>query len=100
MQRSTDKLRTGHAALAALAVPDPHHQPRPSTIITKASYGNPLNILQLNANGISNKQVELGEFLVQHKVKVAVIHKSKLSLNFRTPNIENFTNAKEVVYSH
>ena len=79
--------------------------PLPSPITTKASDGEPFTILQFNANG--NKQVELGEFLERHKVKVVVIQESKLTLNSRTPNIQNVTNvkkavieAKEVVYSH
>ena len=75
--------------------------PQPSPITTKASVGDPFTILQFNANGIGYKQVELGEFLERHKVKVAVIEESKLTLNSRTPNIQNTViNAKEVVYSH
>ena len=73
--------------------PTPH--PHPSPITTKASDGDAFTILQFNANGIGNKQVELGEFLEQHKVKVAVIQESKLTLNFRTPNIQNFTTVRK-----
>ena len=51
--------------------------------------------MQYNANGIDNKQVELGEFLERHKVKVAVIQESKLTLNSRTPNIQNFTTERK-----
>ena len=87
-QRSADKLRTGHAALS---VPHPLHQPLPSPITTKPSDRNRFIILQCNANGIRNKQVELGEFLERHKVKVAVTQESKLTLNFRTSNIQNLT---------
>ena len=61
----------------------PIPQPLPSPITTKASDGDPFTILQFNANGIGNKQVELGEFLERHKVKVAVIQESKLTLNSR-----------------
>ena len=47
----------------------PIPQPLPSP--TKDSDGDPFTILQFNANGIGNKQVELYEFLERHKVKVA-----------------------------
>ena len=67
----------------------------PITNYNKASDGDPFTILQFNANGISNKQVELGEFLERHKVKVAVIQESKLTLNSRTPNIQNFPTVKK-----
>ena len=69
----------------------PKPQPLPSPITNKASDGDPFTILQFNANGIGNKQVELGKFLERHKVKVAVIQESKLTLNSQTPNIQNFT---------
>ena len=85
--------------------PIPQSLPSPNT--TKASDGDPFTILQFNANGIGNKQVELGEFLGRHKVKMAVIQESKLTLKSRMPNIQNFTTvrknvlkAKDVVYSH
>ena len=78
-----------------------------SPITTKASDGDPVTILQFNVNGIGNKQVELGEFLERHKVKVAVIQESKLTLNSRTLTIHSLTTvrktvikAKDVVYSH
>ena len=73
----------------------PIPQPFPSPITTKASDGNTFTILQFNANGIGNKQVELGEFLERHKVKVAVIQESKLTLNSRTPNIQNFNTVRK-----
>ena len=38
-------------------------KPLPSPITTKASDGDPFTILQINANGIGNKQVELGDLL-------------------------------------
>ena len=40
--------------------------------------------MQFNANGISKKLTELGEFLERHNLKVAVIQESKLSSNYRT----------------
>ena len=61
----------------------PIPKPLPSPITTKASDGVPFTILQFNANGIGNKQVELCEFLERHKVKVVVIQESKLTLNSR-----------------
>ena len=67
----------------------------PSPITTKASDGDPFTILQFNANGIDNKQVELCEFLERHKFKVAVIQESKLTLNYLTPNIQNFTTVRK-----
>ena len=70
----------------------------PSPITTKVSDGDPFTILQFNTNGIGNKQVELGEFLERHKVKVAVIQESKFTLNSRTPNIQNFTTVRK--YRH
>ena len=61
---------------------------------TKASDGDPFTILQFNANGIGNKQVELGDFLERHK-KVAVIQESKFTLNSQRPNIQNFTTVRK-----
>ena len=65
------------------------------TNYTKASDGDPFTILQFNAKGIGNKQVELGDFLERHEVKVALIQKSRLTLNSRTPNIQNFTTVRK-----
>ena len=67
--------------------PTPHSSP----ITPEASDGNPFINLQFNANASGNKQVELGELVERHKVKVAMIQESKLTLNSRTPNIQNFT---------
>ena len=80
------------ACISCRSPPTPQlPKPLPSPITTKASDVDPFTILQFNANGIGNKQVELGDFLEWHKVKVAVIQESKLTLNSRTPNIQNFT---------
>ena len=70
----------------------PIPKPLPSLITTKASDGDPFTILQFNANGIGNKQVE---FLERQKVKAAVIQESKLTLNSRMPNIQNFTTVRK-----
>ena len=84
------------ACISCSSPPTPHiPKPLPSPIITKASDGDPFTVLQFNANGIGNKQVELGDFLERHKVKVAVIQESKLTLNSRTPNIQNFTTLRK-----
>ena len=70
-------------------------KPLPSPITTKASDGDPFTILQFNANGIGNKQVELGKFLEQQKFKVAVIQESKLTLNSPTLNIQHFSTVRK-----
>ena len=49
------------------------------------------NILQWNANGIGNKQMELSIFLEAHDVKVAAIQESMLTAKSRSPNIQNYT---------
>ena len=80
------------ACISCSSPPSPQiPKPLPSPITTKASDGDPFTILQFNANDIGNKQVELADLLERHKVKVAVIQESKLTLNYRTPNIQNFT---------
>ena len=50
-----------------------------------------VNILQWNANGIGNNQMELSIFLEAHNVKVAAIQESKLMAKSRSPNIQNNT---------
>ena len=75
------------ACISCRSPPTPQiPKPLPLPMTTKASDGDPFTILQFNANGIGNKQVELGDLLERHKVKVAVIQESKLTLNSRTPN--------------
>ena len=93
MQQSTDKLRTGYAALADPHPPKP--QPLPTSIQTQAVDGNSFTIMQCNAYGIGNKLTELDEFLKRHNVKVAVIQESKLSSNSKTPSIQNFTTVRK-----
>ena len=84
------------ACISCSSPPTPQiPKPLPSPIKIKASDGNPFTILEFNANGIGNKQVGLGDFLERHKVKVVVIQESKLTLNSRTPNIQNFTTVKK-----
>ena len=63
-----------------------HHCLVPPTISDKT-----FNILQWNANGISNKQTALSIFLYAHNVKVAAIQESKLTAKSRSPNIQNHT---------
>ena len=43
----------------------------------------------------ATNRVELGDFLERHKVKVAVIQESKLTIISRTPNIQNFTTVRK-----
>ena len=82
---------TNWACISCSSPPTPQiPKPLPSPITNKASDGDPFAILQqFNANGIGNKQVELGVFLERHKVKVAV------TLNSRMPNIQNFTTVRK-----
>ena len=84
------------ACISCSSPPTPQiPKPLPSPITTKASNADPFIILQFNLNGIGNKQVELGDYLERHKVKVAVIQESKLTLNSRTPYIQNFTTVRK-----
>ena len=57
-----------------------------STMLAKT-----FNILQWNANGIGNKQMEQSIFLKAHNVKLAIIQESKLTAESRSPNIQNYT---------
>ena len=88
-QRSTVELSTWHAALA---VPHPLHQYRNHfhhQLQLKLPMGIPspfCNLMQM---------VDLCEFLERHKVKVAVIQGSKLTLNSQTPNIQKFTTVRK-----
>ena len=91
LQNAAEYRRYKNCACSCCSSPPTPTTPLPSPITTKSSDGNPINILQFKANGIGNKQVELYEFLEQHQVKVAVMQESKLTLNSRTPNIQNFT---------
>ena len=97
LQNAAEYRRINNWACSFCSSPPTPQIPKPllSPITTKASDGDPFTILQFNANGIGNKQVELGEFLERHKVKVAVIQESKLILNSRTPNIQNFTTVRK-----
>ena len=85
-QQSTVELRTENAALAL--IPHPLHQYR-------NRFHHQLQLKLPMGIPVPNKQVELGEFLERHKVKVAVIQESKLTLNSRTPNIQNFTTVRK-----
>ena len=51
--------------------------------------------MPFNANGIDNILKEVGEFLKRHNIKVAVIQESKLSSNYKTPSIQNFTTGRK-----
>ena len=73
----------------------PKPQPLSTSIPTQAVDRNSFTIMQFNANDIGNKLTELGEFLKRHNVKVAVIQKSKLSPNSKTPSIQNFTTVRK-----
>ena len=95
MQRSINELKTGRAALT---VPHPlyrHHNRFHHQFNIHVIDGNPFTIMPFNANDIGNKLTELGELLERHNVKVTVIQESKLSSNFRTPSIQNFTTVRK-----
>ena len=53
------------------------------------------NVLQLNANGIGYKLTELGIVMENNKVKVAVIHESKLTPKSKNPRIQNYTTVRK-----
>ena len=93
LQNAAEYRRIKNWACISCSSPPTPQIPKPIT--TKASDGDPFTILQFNANGIGNKQVELCDFLERHKVKVTVIQESKLTLNSRTPNIQNFTTVRK-----
>ena len=95
LQNAAEYRRLKNWEFSCCSSPPTPPTPLPSTITTKTSDGAPFTILQFNANGIGNKQVELGEFLERHQVKVAVIPESKLTSNSRTPNIQNFTTVRK-----
>ena len=65
--------------------------PSPSPAHTPTMSDKTFNILQLNANGIGNKQTELSIILEAHNVKVVAIQKSMLTAKSRSPNIQNYT---------
>ena len=97
LQNAAEYRRIKNWACSSCSSPPipPIPKPLPSPITTEASNGDPFTIQQFNANGIGNKQVELSEFLERHKVKVAVIQESKLTLNYWMPNIQNFTTVRK-----
>ena len=63
--------------------------PPPSNTHTPTMSDKTFNILQWNANGISNKQTELS--ILAHNVKVAAIQESKLTAKSRSTHIQNYT---------
>ena len=78
LQNAAEYRRIKNWACISCSSPPTPQIPKtlPSPITTKAPDGDPFTILQFNVNGIGNKQVELGDFLERHKVKVAVIQES------------------------
>ena len=98
IQHAAEYRQIKNCACSSCSSPPTPPQPLPSPITTKASDGDHFTILQFSANGIGNKQVEVGEFLERYNGKVAVIQESKLILNSRTPNIQNFTTVRKDRY--
>ena len=66
------------------------HAHLPHCLVQPAMSDKTFNILQRNANGIGNKQTEPSIFLEAQNVKVAVIQESKLTVESRSPNIQNY----------
>ena len=82
----------GWICTACMTPPQPHApSPPPSPAHTPTMSDKTFNILQWNANGIGNKQTELSIFLEAHDIKVAAIQESKLTVQSRSPNIQNYT---------
>ena len=93
--QSTYKLRTGICSSCSTPPTLPKPQLLPASIPTQNVDGNSFTIMQFSACGICNKLTELGEFIKQHNVRVAVIHESKFSSNSKTPSIQNFTTVRK-----
>ena len=74
--------------------PPPSPPPTPAPSADQISYDSSFNVLQFNANGIDNKLTELRVVLERNKVKVAVIHESKLSSKSKNPCIRNYTTVR------
>ena len=73
--------------------PPPARPPAPPT--KQISDESTFNVLQLNANGIGNKLTELEVVVERSKVKVAVIHESKLSPKSKNSCIQNYTTVRK-----
>ena len=77
--------------------PPPSPSPTPVPSAEQISDDSTFNVThtQFNANGIGNKLTELGVVLKRNKVKVAVIHESKLSSKSKNPCIRNYTTVRK-----
>ena len=73
----------------------PSPSPTPSPSAEQISDDSTFNVLQFNANGIGNKLTELGVVLERNKVKVVVIHESKLSSKSKKTCIRNYTTVRK-----
>ena len=94
MQHSIRKIKIEPATPARHQRPSnqPHHHPHHLQLLFHLpGDDSTFNVLQFNANGISNKLTELGVVLERNKVKVGVIHESKLSSKSKNPCIRNYT---------
>ena len=74
--------------------PPPTRSPAPATPTKQISDDSTFNVLQLNANRIGNKLTELEVVLERNKVKMVVIHESKLSPKSKNPCIQNYTTVR------
>ena len=80
--------------------PDRHHHQHlhhliPLLHLQINSDDSTFNVLQLNPNGMGNKLTELGVVMENNKVKVAVIHGSKLTPKSKNPCIQNYTTVRK-----
>ena len=88
-RRKCDETCDTCSAQPSQQSPPPTLSPAPPT--KQISDDSTFNVLQLNANGIGNTMTELGVVMGRNKVKVTVIHESKLSPKSKNPCIQNYT---------
>ena len=77
------------------STPTPSPPPTPTPPADKKSDDSTFNVLQLNANGISNKLTELGVVMENNKVKVVVLQELKLTPKSKNPSIQNYTTVRK-----
>ena len=63
----------------------------PSSSTTQNSKPHNINILQININGIRNKQAELKEHILKHNIHIICIQETKLKHKHNHPKLPNFT---------
>ena len=73
----------------------PPTPPTPTPPTYQKSDDSTSNVLQLNTNGIGNKLTELGVVMKNNKVKVVVIHESRLTPKSKNPCIQTYTRVRK-----